>query len=68
LPPKKKKEPSADKTKKKKPLEVRTARKRRPCSCSTTVCQSKSQHKLPSRQHLNQQSHHGKADQEEEEY
>jgi hypothetical protein len=70
LPPKKKKkEPLAEKTKKKKePLEVRTARKRRPCSSSKKVCQSKSQHKIPSRQHLNQQSQHGKADQEEEEY
>jgi hypothetical protein len=67
--PKKKKEPLAEKTKKKKePSEVRRARKRRLCSCFTRAYQSKRQHKLPSHQHLNRQSRHGKADQEEEEY
>jgi hypothetical protein len=59
----------AEKTKKnKEPSVVKRARRRRLCSCSTRAYQSKSQHKIPSRQHLNQQSHHGKADQEEEEY
>jgi hypothetical protein len=38
----------AGRKKKKEPLEVERARKRRPCRCCTRISQSKSQHRLPS--------------------
>jgi hypothetical protein len=58
----------AGRKKKKEPLEVERARKRRPCRCCTRISQSKSQHRLPSQQHLNQKNHQVKAKAEGEEY
>jgi hypothetical protein len=62
---KKKKEP-LERKKKKEPSEVKRARKRRPCRCCTRVSRSKSQHQLPSHQHLDQQRHHGRVTAEAE--
>jgi hypothetical protein len=52
---------AAERKKKKEPLEVGIAKKRRPYRCCKRISQWKSQHRLPSHQHLNQQRHHGKA-------